>query len=103
MSKNIEKNKSFLSLILSTTFAQQKALLYSLSDSQSNLISEIVKNIISLDKSTSLKQLIRKYRATLSKLSSRNISIAKRKQIIKSKYKIILKLLLLAKQELLAL
>ena len=93
MSSRIRKNTSFLSLLLTTHPTQQKALLDSVTESQANLISELVFNLLFVLPLKAKEQSSLRRKDFLKDLSKIKRSFKYRKAKIKTYKKQLLKVL----------
>ena len=94
MSQNLRKYKSFLTLLLSTSQTQAKALLQTITSGQVQAIVEIVYNLMNIASSSKDKAVIQKRRAFLRKLVNKRIKFGGKKNlVVKHKAKLLKTLL----------
>ena len=103
MSRNINKNKNFLGLILSTNTIQAKGLLNTISSDQLRLIEEIAYNLLNLPLSEKEKNIVKNQKSFIRKLSNKKIKVSEKKKIIRRYKTKLLNILLILKLKLLSL
>jgi hypothetical protein len=84
MSKRLEKHKSFIFLLLTTTKVQSRSLLDTITDEQINVLGEIFRNLLQLPLPTGAKTLVHRRKALFNKLANTSVKPG-------SKYKLIFK------------
>ena len=102
MSK-LKCNSSFVRLLTQTSKVQAIALLETITNKQTDCISEIVLNLTSgniISLSEEVSEQIRKSRRILNSLKNRNLSNARRATIIKNHPKVVLESIKLVKDKL---
>lgn len=100
MSELIRKNRNFLSLILSTSQEQQKAIINSITDNQALLLSEIFLNILELEHSERDFRFLKSKVGVLDKLAKHKFSKRSKRGFVKKHKLVILRILLHFKDEL---
>ena len=103
MSKLLEDNSSFLSLLLNTKPAQALDLLSNVTPSQGLCINEICFNLLSLPLTTKEAKIVKKRKTLLKKLSKKSIPFKTKTRLICSNKKTIYKILISFKSKLLEL
>ena len=98
MSKNIEENKAFLKLFLNTTKAQQKALLYTLTDTQVRVLKEIIYNLRNFKLPRKPTKTIK--RRAIVRLSKSTTSLTQARKLVKKNFKDIIDIFVSVKDEL---
>ena len=84
MSKFTRQSRGFISLLLSTTKAQSKALIYTITPEQATALCEIFLNIDSLSLNSKQLEAVRKYSSLIKKLTNPNLSLPKRQTNIQN-------------------
>ena len=82
MSKNLNKHKHFLSLLLTTDQVQANTLLDSITLKQVEIILEIVNNLLTLSSSISDKLRIKKRKTLLERLVNKKLKLSKKKYLV---------------------
>lgn len=103
MSTHIQKNKSFLDLLLQTSKRQAKALLNTITSEQVLLIIEVIKNILELILPKKARYYVERKRKLLQKIIAKSISKTKKALLIKKHSSLLLLLFYAIKQQLLGL
>jgi hypothetical protein len=80
---SLAKEKPFIALLLHTTLEQARALLYTLTDQQTQAISEIFFNLPHLPSSQAVKKLISRRKRVIAKIGNRKYNTRTRKSLIK--------------------
>lgn len=93
MSKALNKNKHFISLLLTTSKDQAASLIDSITSEQVSAIAEIIHNLLILPLAKKPKHLIKKKEKLFEKIAHKRTSNEKRRQLIRKNYKFILPLL----------
>lgn len=83
MSRVIDKNKSFLSLFLSTSQAQQRRLLETITEEQAQLLSEIAFNLLRINLDVDDRKFLKSRVPLLQLLSNKKSSDKYKIKIIK--------------------
>ena len=100
MSKRLVNNKCFITLLLNTTGEQSKALLYTITEDQVFVISEIFHNLNTLPLPTKTKNALRKRKLFVHKLDSHKLSWKTKRRFIEINYKFVLEIFLGIKTQL---
>ena len=103
MSKTLIDNKCFIILFLETSKQQRRVLFDTLTNTQILVITEICYNLLKLELTDSIQQVIKKRKKILQKLTNSRYKIKTKKTIIVKHYKQISEILLLVKEQLLQL
>ena len=82
MSPNLNKNKEFIKLLLTTDPRQARALLSTITSKQVEAIVEIAYNLLRIANSKSDRTVLNKRRSLLKKLINKKISVGKTKKLI---------------------
>jgi hypothetical protein len=100
MSKTLKRVSPFLTLLLSTTKDQAKALLYTLTPDQVHALQEIAQNLLHLPLSPNIKAVVKKRNLILRKLADKSIKIKQKIALIENHQRQIYHTLLLVKTQL---
>lgn len=100
MSKTVNQEKYFLHLLLESNKEQSRALLYTITPSQTLAISEIAYNLLRLDLPNKLKLVIEKRKRALHKIADKSKSVKIRTTLIKKHMTQLLNTLKLVKNQL---
>ena len=103
MSRNITNNKHFLELLLSTSKQQALALLYTATNQQILLLSEIAHNILQLPLPKKAEHYVTKRKKLFEALANTKRNLALKRSSIDKNADYILQVLLALKQQLSAL
>ena len=104
MSKILRKVKHFLTLLLTTSDEQKRALLESVTDEQIHAITEIIHNLLHVvDITPEARKDLKKRMHVLSKLSKKKASVRSKRNLLFTHARLVLKTLKLIQGPLLAL
>ena len=93
MSNRIDRNKDFISLLLSTDTKQKKALLAPITDVQVNALTEIFYNLDVVLPLSRAEEKVLKNKPFIHKLTNIPSSETRRRAIVKRHYHVLLKIL----------
>ena len=103
MSKTLKRVGTFLTLLLSTSKDQVKALLYTLTPEQASALCEIAYNLLHIPLPPQIRQTVNKRSSLLKKLGDKTIKLNKRIDLIENHQRQFIHTLLLVKKDLLTL
>ena len=102
MSSNVNQHSDYLQLLLSSDYNQQKALLFTASLNQLDVLSEIFHNFLILPLTQEEKSFLKGRKQLVEKLADITKSYRFRKSLINKHYRQVLKSLLFFKERLLS-
>lgn len=100
MSQTLQQNKEFLHLLLNTSKNQAVALLFTITKSQLDLLTEILFNLLQLPLPLKAQRIVRKNQKVLEAISRKQTPQSKKQSLIKKHYRNILLLLWAVKNQL---
>ena len=100
MSQTLQQNKEFLHLLLNTTKDQAVALLFTITKSQLDLLTEIVFNLLQLPLPLKARRIVKKSQKVLEAISRKHTSQSRKQSLIRKHYRHILYLLWAVKDQL---
>ena len=103
MSKHLQQNKAFLSLILNSSKQQATALIDTISPEQLYLLEEIAHNLLKLPLNKETAVLVNKNKGLLKKLASKTTSQSNKIVVLRKNFRQLLTTLWSVKQQLEAL
>ena len=102
MSANINQHSDFLRLFLNTEPYQQKALLFSITPEQLDVLSEIFHNLLTLPLTQEESRFVKRREEVISKLANISKSVRSRRQAVNKHTRQILTVLGLFKDKILS-